>query len=175
MGDVMNRLQKTGYHSNLEEAVAMRKWPTPTARDHKDTGDIDYQKIASKHRLSGVVMITEQEAPTTGRPDQTLPSNGGSPHAWYSNTELALWPTPNTSFTGRVVPEGSDLSHRTVIKPNGKKCQLGLYNAVAEIHRAEAKDLRLNPRWVEALMGLPIGWTMPTCKQVAIPVSMRVD
>jgi hypothetical protein len=22
---------------------------------------------------------------------------------------------------------------------------------------------KLNPRWVEALMGLPIGWTMPSC------------
>jgi hypothetical protein len=22
---------------------------------------------------------------------------------------------------------------------------------------------RLNPRWVETLMGLPIGWTMPSC------------
>jgi hypothetical protein len=24
---------------------------------------------------------------------------------------------------------------------------------------------KLNPRWVEALMGLPIGWTMPSCGQ----------
>jgi hypothetical protein len=23
---------------------------------------------------------------------------------------------------------------------------------------------KLNPRWVETLMGLPIGWTMPSCK-----------
>jgi hypothetical protein len=22
---------------------------------------------------------------------------------------------------------------------------------------------KLNPRWVETLMGLPIGWTMPSC------------
>jgi hypothetical protein len=24
---------------------------------------------------------------------------------------------------------------------------------------------KLNPRWVETLMGLPIGWTMPSCGQ----------
>jgi hypothetical protein len=24
---------------------------------------------------------------------------------------------------------------------------------------------KLNPRWVETLMGLPIGWTMPSCTQ----------
>lgn len=26
------------------------------------------------------------------------------------------------------------------------------------------QDLKLNPRWVETLMGLPIGWVMPLCK-----------
>jgi hypothetical protein len=24
---------------------------------------------------------------------------------------------------------------------------------------------KLNPRWVETLMGLPVGWTMPSCTQ----------
>jgi hypothetical protein len=24
---------------------------------------------------------------------------------------------------------------------------------------------KLNPRWVETLMGLPIGWTMPSCSR----------
>jgi hypothetical protein len=24
---------------------------------------------------------------------------------------------------------------------------------------------KLNPRWVETLMGLPVGWTMPSCSQ----------
>jgi hypothetical protein len=38
-----------------------RMWPTPTARDHKDTGaNTDYQKIAAKSRLAGVVMVREK-------------------------------------------------------------------------------------------------------------------
>jgi len=28
---------------------------------------------------------------------------------------------------------------------------------------------KLNPRWVETLMGLPVGWTMPSC---AFPVTI---
>jgi hypothetical protein len=28
---------------------------------------------------------------------------------------------------------------------------------------------RLNPRWVETLMGLPVGWTMPSCASPVIP------
>jgi hypothetical protein len=28
---------------------------------------------------------------------------------------------------------------------------------------------KLNPRWVETLMGLPVGWTMPSCKMPIVP------
>jgi hypothetical protein len=30
---------------------------------------------------------------------------------------------------------------------------------------------KLNPRWVETLMGLPVGWTMPGCASPVIPES----
>jgi len=30
---------------------------------------------------------------------------------------------------------------------------------------------KLNPRWVETLMGLPVGWTMPSCASPVIPES----
>ena len=34
---------------------------------------------------------------------------------------------------------------------------------------ADARGQKLNPRWVETLMGLPVGWTMPSC---ASPVTI---
>ena len=34
----------------------------------------------------------------------------------------------------------------------------------------EDKNTKLNPRWVETLMGLPVGWTMPSC---ASPVTIE--
>ena len=34
----------------------MKKWPTPTGRDHKDSGpNVNYSKQAEKFRLAGVV------------------------------------------------------------------------------------------------------------------------
>jgi len=30
-----------------------------------------------------------------------------------------------------------------------------------------ARGGKLNPRWVETLMGLPVGWTMPSCQSPA--------
>ena len=41
------------------------KWPTPTARDHKDTGEnTDYQRIADRSGLAGVVQVREKLWPT---------------------------------------------------------------------------------------------------------------
>ena len=34
---------------------------------------------------------------------------------------------------------------------------------------------RLNPRWVETLMGLPVGWTMPSCKSPVTIAPMNCD
>jgi hypothetical protein len=34
---------------------------------------------------------------------------------------------------------------------------------------------KLNPRWVEALMGLPIGWTMPSCTRPVTIEPMNCD
>ena len=36
----------------------------------------------------------------------------------------------------------------------------------------QAATGKLNPRWVETLMGLPVGWTMSSCLQpIATPAS----
>lgn len=37
------------------------------------------------------------------------------------------------------------------------------------------ENLKLNPRWVETLMGVPIGWTMPTCANPVIIVPTKSD
>jgi hypothetical protein len=37
------------------------------------------------------------------------------------------------------------------------------------------KGAKLNPRWVEALMGLPIGWTMPSCTSPQTIAPMSCD
>lgn len=47
-------------HPNLEKVVA-RMLPTPTTRDHKDSGPkVNYSKVAAKSRLPGVVVIACQ-------------------------------------------------------------------------------------------------------------------
>lgn len=65
-----------------------------------------------------------------------------------SSDGRALWPTPRaTQWQAR--------NHTAYLRPNGPQ---NLENAVAA---ADAKSVggKLNPAWVEWLMGFPIGWT----------------
>lgn len=95
------------------------------------------------------------------------------------------WPTPNVPNGGRS-PKGG--MSRTGVTPDGKKRQVGLENAVRmwptprvadadkgvrtlegcikeRLRRSNGQDLptmvggKLNPMWVEWLMGYPSGWT----------------
>jgi len=71
-----------------------------------------------------------------------------------SGSRQGFWATPNArdpkGAQGRMAKLGqmSDLPSQTEVAPTG------------QWNRANGK---LNPRWVETLMGLPIGWTMPSC------------
>lgn len=100
-------------------------------------------------------------------------------------TASGLWPTPNVPNGGRSCKHVTDWRGKTAYH-NGKKVQVGLEHAAqhwptptASQHknhnRADSDDRidytiereahesgtpgRLNPGWVEWLMGWPIGWT----------------
>lgn len=64
------------------------------------------------------------------------------------NEEVHMWRTP------------SDPTKRGGSQPEEKRREGGhTVNLEDQVH----KQGKLNPRWVETLMGLPIGWTMPSC------------
>jgi hypothetical protein len=60
-----------------------------------------------------------------------------------------LWPTPRSQ-------NGEPRNHKVWRRPDGEP--QNLENAVAATD-PEAIGGQLNPEWVEALMGYPIGWT----------------
>jgi hypothetical protein len=72
------------------------------------------------------------------------------------STAAKQWPTPRT-ITG-----GAENAER--------KKELGRENSGGGDLQAAAGKL-LNPRWVETLLGLPVGWTMPSCADPQIPES----
>ena len=53
-----------GPNGKRDLLVNQVNWPTPAARDYKDFGpNVDYQKVAAKSKLAGVVMINQQDYP----------------------------------------------------------------------------------------------------------------
>jgi hypothetical protein len=73
--------------------------------------------------------------------------------------QMAAWATPQLQ-DGHNINQDST-THKTI------PAQLTKMNMAG----------KLNPRWVETLMGLPIGWTMPSCTRPVIiaPMSFEVS
>jgi hypothetical protein len=74
-------------------------------------------------------------------------------HGVKNLNEMVTWPTPSASCD-QGGPSG-------LAGGSGNRKKLN-----SMLPEAEAKAMgcgKLNPRWVEALMGLPIGWVMPSC------------
>ena len=89
-------------------------------------------------------------------------------------SESSSWPSPVASEVRQGFQDrsrgmkGSQESLTTVvIKQHGQAVP-----ASSNTHgnRRESSTYRLNARWVETLMGLPVGWTMPNC---ASPVTIE--
>jgi hypothetical protein len=72
------------------------------------------------------------------------------------------WATPRGVFGGNPA-EWDRKSPNTFVQ------------AVMEEPTGSTQSMKLNPRWVEALMGLPIGWTMPSCTRPVIIAPMNCD
>jgi hypothetical protein len=83
------------------------------------------------------------ESWATPRAEMDSGGHRGKPDTLHS--QMKAWATPRT-MTGGTCKNG--VQH----------CDL---NSQA--------GMKLNPRWVETLMGLPVGWTMPSC---ASPVTI---
>ena len=125
----------------LGNAVAkelQKNWPTATARDWKGCGNATTRKDG-KHRIDNLEAVIKY-----GHPDRDNPSTNGK------NQES--WPTPNTSDR-----HGANLPHD--LGRGYLRCEV-LPKSIKETDCKTAnRHGKLNPDWVEHLMGLPVGWT----------------
>jgi hypothetical protein len=91
-----------------------------------------------------------------------------------SASGFSSWPSPVASEVRQGFQDrsrgmkGSQESLTTVvIKQHGR---VVLANTVSHGSHPVSSTSRLNARWVETLMGVPVGWTMPSC---ASPVTIE--
>jgi hypothetical protein len=118
-------------------------WPTVTANE--DSYRIGGETQQSKC-LSAMARRGEMD---NGLPAPANPSTLGS----RQGLSAEAWPTPTARDhkSGR----GNEEREYKELTPMVERTQSG----------------KLNPRWVETLMGLPVGWTMPSCTR---PVTIEL-
>lgn len=164
-------------------------WPTATARDFRDTGDLSGSDYRADGKLRKDVLPRAVDLDRRGHYGRPAPARSST-----DGSHQESWPTP-VKTDGEIHQNLARWRERQAIKAEkGIDLQRPLMIAVAqEIEKQaqswatpEAKNQvgadgtkwprlgsqvsgKLNPRWVETLMGLPVGWTMPSC---ASPVTI---
>ena len=163
--------------------TAVRMWPTHRASDGEKGPDQGFQ-LRGRHSpaLPTAVQLWPTPQAHDARPGNparveraTNNRDGGYRNL---NDEAALWPTPVASDSERqspTYPRGNQTplgaarrEHRpvvTLLRRPGPETLEHQPNLLLESVHPTALELALrnggllNPRWVEWLMGLPIGWT----------------
>jgi hypothetical protein len=141
------------------------QFPTPRTCDWKSSPNADSnikrmevgqatlaEFVHAKHKKGDL-----WSTPRTGATESSRPNNkGGIPLADQAKREQWATPQAKDHKSGHRDP--------TIV-------QYKQLNVEVEA-RATGK---LNPRWVETLMGLPIGWTMPSCTSPQTIAPMSCD
>ena len=135
-------------------AVQKQEWRTPTVAEEKNQNTSKQIYLQNQVGATAKQWATPQahdaQGPKTPEQIEAMRAKG---HGVKNLNEQATWPTPSASCD-QGGPSG-------LAGGSGNRAKLN-----AMLPEAEAKAMgcgKLNPRWVETLMGLPIGWTMPSC------------
>ena len=133
---------KSGLHTKGNESLC---WPTVTTAEGGKIGcQANFGQVCLSNHPAIVGLPTRLPGIKSGRPCPAKPStHGNPPESWAT-------PTARDHKSGR----GQEERDYKELTPMVERTQSG----------------KLNPRWVETLMGLPVGWTMPSC---AYPVTIE--
>jgi hypothetical protein len=146
-------------HAVQKHQIGQPMWATPRSGMSAGSNDVEWkpgQKPTKDGKpittsLTDQVKLTEQMWPTIRASD----GENGGPNMRGSHGDFMLPSAVNHWMT----PRSSEAAHSGRVAANH-----GGQTGLAEQTKALAtKTGKLNPRWVETLMGLPVGWTMPSC------------
>lgn len=158
----------------------LHNWATPTAgtKDHMG-GSLEYYRrrsaIGKQIDINGQVLLSQWATPTAREHKNACLSKPISPRkdgrtrldtmaAQIHNQELRNWSTPTSrDYKGKYpqwIQEDPTRLTRSLLPD---QAHMGTYKG------------KLNPRWVETLMGLPVGWVMPSCANPWIIAPTSLD
>jgi DNA (cytosine-5)-methyltransferase 1 len=161
----------TSHSLGLADAVQM--WPTPTVDDSKNVNP-------KPNRIAGLVAAVNKW-PTPVASDawtgdlKSTQQTEGSRHSLNLSTAVQKWPTPTASDWKGRGPNSKQQGLSEVVKyptmsasgmgNTGSQQMLQRHVDSGSLTEEEKRGMtagnggRLNPTWVEWLMGFPTGWT----------------
>ena len=163
--------------SQSQKVRTPESWPTPTASECLDQGT-SWEKLARVDKGGRILRRIAHYSlngwpPQLGQPVQTPTSTSGSPPE--------SWATPRANKTeGNSSPEFRPTLHQQVTRWPTPRAEMdsGAHRGKPDTLHSQMKTKsngKLNPRWVETLMGLPVGWTMPSCTSLVIIAPTNSD
>jgi hypothetical protein len=180
-------------HRPLPIAVMQEQFPTPRACDWKSSPDADsnIKRMASGQATLGEFVHAKEkqwrtpQANEAGARVETLYTKDGQP---ARPGERAYRKTPD----GRMVLQSQTINQQVEMVQNwatpsnsmtaGRSEQMncragreGYGHVGNHLLRQTGNAGKLNPRWVETLMGLPVGWVMPSCASPVTIAPMSCD
>ena len=150
--------EQNAHKRNSPSLATQAAWATPSTMDHINVvrNPEERSPAANKGGCKNLREEVHQWAtPRTGATDNSRPNNKGGIPLGDQARRAEQWGTPRCSMAQDKQEDSG--KHRL-----GEQAQ----------HGTTAK---LNPRWVETLMGLPIGWTMPSCSSPLTIAPMNSD
>jgi hypothetical protein len=149
----------------LEHAVRQELWLTPRANEPDSDPNFAARNADRGAHCHGTLSSPTKQWATPNACDHKGATTPEACKQWESRGQNlpemvnGMWPTP-ASCTGNGGSHGLDGG-------SGARSMLP-----EDMKRSSGK---LNPRWVETLMGLPIGWTMPSCTSPQTIAPMSCD
>jgi hypothetical protein len=155
--------RKPGTGGKILAEEAKKSWSTPQSRDHLSAepkekwearAKLQAEKGVNLHLPLNTQCHHIMEEQHNGPPAPEKSSTSGKNHG--------SWPTARSSDAegGRIKTEKTEKGFRSKREKSDQYFGAKLRDA-AEMEKPPS--MKLNPNWVEQLMGLPVGWTqLPT-------------
>jgi hypothetical protein len=133
----------------LIDEIASSLWPTPTAHPDNSNlkGKFKNPTLGDAVRMWPTPVSSSSMAEDISTVQERL--KNGKPYKSRLIEAVAMWPTPRAA-------QAESRNHTVYARESGKP--QNLENRIAQ-REPSAIGGKLNPTWVEWLMGFPIGWT----------------
>jgi hypothetical protein len=147
-------------------------WPTPCAMEAEKAGLFDKGQMGQS--LSAMANRGELGLPAPANPS----TDGSRQGSWTPQVQDSKHSGTNPTANGERDLLVNQVNWAT---PQAKDHKSGHRDATIVQYKqlnveVEARATgKLNPRWVETLMGLPVGWVMPSCKSPVTIVPTNSD